>query len=219
LDAELNLPDGRYSLELRRRVAEEASKSSYDETVESIGKTTGAKIGKRQVEELVQRAACDFDDFYRLREQEVAGNPPGSSILVLSVDGKGVKMRTEHLREKTRKAAEARRHKMEKRLSKGEKKNAKRMATVAAVYTIAPFVRESEQIVDGDRCSLARRPGLVRRESACGRAWKKSPQRSLSRLLPRPARGIRRRRKPGWPWSTARGARSDGCAAWPGKRE
>ena len=158
LDAELNLPDGRYSLELRRRVAEEAAKSSFDETVESIGKRTGANIGKRQVEELVQRAACDFDAFYRLREQKVARNPPGSSILVLSVDGKGVKMRTEHLREKTRKAAEARRHKMEKRLSKGEKKNAKRMSTVAAVYTIAPFVREPEQIVEGDRCSLARAP-------------------------------------------------------------
>ena len=33
LDAELNLPPERYSLELRRRVAEEASKNSFDETV------------------------------------------------------------------------------------------------------------------------------------------------------------------------------------------
>ncbi len=158
LDAELNLPNERYSLELRRRVAEEAAKSSYDETMESIAKRTGANVGKRQVEELVQRAACDFDDFYLLREQEVADDRPGDSILVLSVDGKGVTMRTEHLREKTRKAAEQRRHKMGKRLSKGEKKNAKRMATVAAVYTIAPFVREPEEIVDGNNATLARAP-------------------------------------------------------------
>lgn len=158
LDAELNLPDERYSLELRRRAAEEAAKSSYDETVESIAKRTGANIGKRQVEELVQRAACDFDAFYRLREQEAAGDHPGGAILALSVDGKGVTMRAEHLREKTRKAAEARRRKMDKRLSKGEKKNAKRMATVAAVYTIAPFVREPEQIVDESNAALARAP-------------------------------------------------------------
>ena len=40
LDAELNLPDERYSLEMRRRVAEEAAKSSFDETLDSIGKNT-----------------------------------------------------------------------------------------------------------------------------------------------------------------------------------
>jgi ABC-type cobalamin transport system ATPase subunit len=51
----------------------------------------------------------------------------------MSVDGKGVVMRKEDLREQTRKAAKARKHKMGARLSKGEKKNAKRMATVAAV--------------------------------------------------------------------------------------
>ena len=97
LDAELNLPEDPYSLELRRRVAEEAAKSSYDETVESIANRTGANVGKRQVEELVGRAACDFDAFYLLREAEADETPSGSSLLVLSVDGKGVTMRTEHL--------------------------------------------------------------------------------------------------------------------------
>ncbi|MCK4603410.1 MAG: ISKra4 family transposase, partial [Deltaproteobacteria bacterium] len=67
LDAELNLPNERYSLELRRRVAEEAAKSSFDETLESIGKITGGHVPKRQVEELVKRAARDFDAFYQRR--------------------------------------------------------------------------------------------------------------------------------------------------------
>ena len=67
LDAELNLPDERYSLELRRRVAIEAAKSSFDETLESIGSTTGGHVPKRQVEELVKRAAQDFDTFYETR--------------------------------------------------------------------------------------------------------------------------------------------------------
>jgi hypothetical protein len=57
LDAELNLPPERYSHELRRRVAENAAKNSFDETLETIDKTTGAHIPKRQIEELAQRAA------------------------------------------------------------------------------------------------------------------------------------------------------------------
>ncbi len=48
---------------------------------------------------------------------------------------KGVVRLKKNLREQTRKAVEKRRQKMGKRLSKAEKKNAKTMATVAAVYT------------------------------------------------------------------------------------
>ncbi len=72
LDARLNLPPKLYSLELRRRVAENASKRSFEETVETIKKTTGADIPKRQVEELTQRAARDFDAFYKTRQCDPA---------------------------------------------------------------------------------------------------------------------------------------------------
>jgi len=156
LDAELNLPNERYSLELRRRVAEEAAKSSFDETQESIGKTTGGHVPKRQIEELVKRAARDFDAFYQRRHGQSAEAKATGSVLVISVDGKGVVMRTQDLREQTRKAAKARAHKMGTRLSKGEKKNAKRMATVATVYTVAPFVRTPQDLVDEACCALAR---------------------------------------------------------------
>ena len=159
LDAELNLPDERYSLEVRRRVAEEASRSSFDETLEMIRKTTGAHVPKRQMEELVIRAARDFDDFYQQRHQQAAADPDTGSVLAMSVDGKGIVMRPADLREPTRKAAEKRKHKMDKRLSKGEKKNAKRMATVSAVYTIPPFVRQPADIVSGQGTSDTQRPG------------------------------------------------------------
>lgn len=147
LDAELNLPHERYSLELRRRVAEEAAKTSFDEAMESINKNTGGHIPKRQIEELVRQAACDFDAFYSMRDADSMVEQQSSSVLVISVDGKGVVMRMEDLREQTRKAAKKRTRKMGARLSKGEKKNAKRMATVAAVYTIAPFVRTPEEVI------------------------------------------------------------------------
>lgn len=158
LDGELNLPEERYSLELRRRVAEEAAKSSFEDTLEGIGKNTGAHVPKRQIEELVKRAARDFDAFYQRRHGQSAEAEATGSVLVTSVDGKGVVMRTQDLRKQTRKAAEARAHKMGTRLSKGEKKNAKRMATVATVYTIVPFVRTPEDLVDEASCTLARTP-------------------------------------------------------------
>ena len=183
LDAELNLPDERYSLELRRRVAEEAAKSSFDETLESIGKNTGGHVPKRQVEELVMRAAQDFDAFYHTR-QALAGEDQGvSSILAISVDGKGVTMRTQDLRKQTRKAAAARAHKMGTRLSKGEKKNAKRMATVAAVYTIAPFVRTPQELV-GDSSSPC--PGPPRPRPEQKRVWaslEKEPEQVIEEAL------------------------------------
>jgi hypothetical protein len=158
LDAELNLPDERYSLEMRRRVAEEAARSSFDETMAMIQKTTGGHVPKRQVEELIIRAARDFDDFYRKRHQQAVAAGDTGSIVAMSVDGKGIVMRPRDLREPTRKAAEKRIHKMEKRLSVGEKKNAKRMATVAAVYTISPFVRQVEDVLVGKSFPDSQRP-------------------------------------------------------------
>ena len=51
------------------------------------------------------------------------------------------------LREATKKAAEKGSRRLGKRLTKGEKRNRKRMATVAAVYTVEPFVRQPEDVV------------------------------------------------------------------------
>jgi len=183
LDAELNLPNERYSLEMRRRVAEESAKSSFDETHESIGKNTGGHVPKRQIEELVMRAAQDFDTFYQRRQAQPGEIQSAGSILAISVDGKGVTMRTEDLRDQTRKAAEVRVHKMGTRLSKGEKKNSKRMATVAAVYTIMPFVRTPEALVS-DTSSTRRAPPRPRPEQK--RVWasiEKTPEQVIKEMF------------------------------------
>lgn len=145
-DAALNLPPERYSHELRRRAAIEAAKGSFDETVQSVARDTGTPVPKRQVEALVARAAQDFDAFYTQRQATAAAPGPTGAVLVLTADGKGVVMRPQDLREPTRKAAAQRTHKLATRLSKGEKRQAKRMATVAAVYTIAPSVRTPEAV-------------------------------------------------------------------------
>lgn len=55
-------------------------------------------------------------------------------------------MRESDLRQSTQKAAQKRKQKLESKLSQGEKKGSKRMATVAAVYTVERFERTPEQV-------------------------------------------------------------------------
>ncbi len=150
MDASLNLPRESYSHGVRRRVAELAGQGAYDRVVEEVGKTTGAAVPKRQAEELAVRAAVDFDDFYGERERLDPSAAQGE-LLVITVDGKGIVMRPGSLTAQTRRAAAAEAHKLERRLTKGEKKNRKRMATVASVYTIEPDVRTPDMIVGGLR--------------------------------------------------------------------
>lgn len=144
MDAALNLPDELYSHGVRRLVAEGAARCSYDEVVECVGETIGTPVHKRQVEELAIRAARDFEAFYETR---TVGAEDTDDLLVLSFDGKGIIMRPDDLRPATRKAAEQATRKLTTRLTKGEKRNRKRMAEVAAIYSVAPFARAPEDVI------------------------------------------------------------------------
>ena len=177
LDAALNLPGERYSLEVRRRVAAAAASWSFDEALLDLSRSTGAEVPKRQAEQLVVRAAEDFDAFYEARRAADGEPPPEGSVVVLTFDGKGVVLHREDLREATRKAAERRQRHREPlsrfhRLKPGEKKHSKRMATVAAVYTTAPFVRSPEDFLES---LMPRQPGdkprAVRPRPVAKRVW------------------------------------------------
>ena len=110
VDASLNLPETKYSLEVDRQVAKATARLSFDEALEMVGSLTGAHVPKRQAEEAVQRAASDFDAFYS--GTELDSDRPTSELLILTFDQKGVVLRKEDLTEATRKAAEGSRHKM-----------------------------------------------------------------------------------------------------------
>jgi hypothetical protein len=148
-EAMLNLPERSYSHALRQRVAKEAVKGSFDEATLAIRQQTGVLVPKRQAEEIVVSAARDFEAFYEEREKDALRRvTKANEILVLTTDGKGVTMLKEGLREATRKRAEETVHKLETRLSKGEKSNAKRMAQVASVYSIDRHERTAADILD-----------------------------------------------------------------------
>jgi hypothetical protein len=144
MDAALNLPDELYSHTVRRRVAEEVTARSFDEVVVELSRTSGAVVAKRQVEELAARAAQDFEAFYATREVVAEET---DDLLVLSFDGKGIAMRHDDLRPATKKAAEVGRRKLKTRLAKGEKRNRKRMAQVATIYTLSPQERTPMDIL------------------------------------------------------------------------
>ncbi|MBI3777796.1 MAG: ISKra4 family transposase [Gammaproteobacteria bacterium] len=146
LDAALNLPEAKYSHGLERLVAREVAKGAVDGAVALVDEVSGGHVPKRQVLEMTAKAARDFGLFH---EQGQVDGPPDEDgqLLVLTTDGKGIVMRPEGLREATRAAAARERHKKTTRLSKGEKKNRKRMATVAAVYGIEPQPRRPEEIL------------------------------------------------------------------------
>jgi hypothetical protein len=101
-DAALNLPAEKHSHGLRRPAAVEAARGSFDDAAAAIERTTGMRVGKRQVEGLAARAAVDIDDFYAAHAPEPA---PAPAVLVMTYDAKGVVMRPDGLREATAKAA------------------------------------------------------------------------------------------------------------------
>lgn len=160
LDAVLNLPVDIYSHGIRKAMAFEVSKSSFSSASESILLYTGVKIHKRQAEILSQKAAQDFEEYYEQKcgflQLEEANKLP---LLVLTTDSKGIVVRKQDLREETRKRAERCQNKLNKRMSKGEKKNRKRMATVASVYQIEQFVRTPKSVL-GELASKKKRKTL-----------------------------------------------------------
>ena len=126
------MPARSFSYELQRRLVKAAVQNPFHESVETIANLTGVSVSKRSLEEMLRDAAQDFDAFYQQRTPE----PADGSILVAAVDGKGIPMV---------KPAGAQ---PSVRLTKGQKANCKRMATVAAVFTRAPWVRTPEQVVE-----------------------------------------------------------------------
>jgi hypothetical protein len=148
LDATLNLPRESYSHGVRKQAAEAASRSSFDEVVTELESSFGRRIPKRQVEQLVGRAARDVKAFYA--EQALIEESP-NQLLVITTDGKGIVMRKEYLRAQTQKAAQQaevrRRGRPMKRLAPGEKRGRKRMAQLAVVYSVDPFVRTADEVL------------------------------------------------------------------------
>lgn len=145
LDAELSLNADQYTDGVRKRIVGDVIDRSYDRAVQHHRKNCSGLVGKRQAMQLAEDMSQDFEAFYQQRALEVEAS---HDLLILSFDGKGLVMRPNGLREATRKNAEKSKKKKQTRLSPGEKKDRKRMAQVATVYTTKPDIRTAASIMN-----------------------------------------------------------------------
>lgn len=129
-DAELNLPRFSYSHGVTKLATRWCASQSYEWVRDELRLLTGARPGKRQLQQLCEHTAQDFQDFYRQRQPP----PAREDLLVLSFDAKGVAMHNDSLRPQTRSKA-------------GNHGRCKRMANCAAVYSIERHRRSVDQIL------------------------------------------------------------------------
>jgi len=130
----MQLPGRSFSYELQKRMVKAAVQGPFRESTERMQDLTGMSVPIRSLEEILQDAAQDFDAFYVERSPEPWQQT--ASILVTAVDCKGIPMVKPGNPQRS------------VRLTKGQKVNRKKMATVAAVFTRAPWVRTPAQVVE-----------------------------------------------------------------------
>ncbi len=145
LDAQLHLPQRQYSYLLQQWLGSFVVDDAHAEAIRKLGTILGLAITVRASEDLNFEQASDVEVFQdRLPVPDAAEEGP---FLVVTADCKGVPL--------VRKALppdEATDSPLptvaNPRRGKGEKANKKKMAAVGAVYTIAPFVRTADEVIE-----------------------------------------------------------------------
>ena len=135
LDAKLSLPSRCYSDLLRDWAEYSITTESYDESIKVLKRILNLSISKRALETGVLEDATDVEAFY---EQKAVPPPEAEgAILVVQADGKGVPMvRTDSPSQRPRRG-------------KGQKRTKKKEAVVTAIYTIEPYLRTVQEVIEG----------------------------------------------------------------------
>jgi hypothetical protein len=136
-DALLGLPQADFSHLLQEWDQSFCVQNSYAESRQTVQRILGLGQSVRSLEQMSLSMAADVEAF---RQSQPA--PPTAEegqIVVLTADGKGVPMRREGGVDPP--AVRGRR-------KKGQKANKKRMACVGGAYTIDPFVRTADDVVN-----------------------------------------------------------------------
>ncbi len=136
LDAKLGMPEGDTSYLLQKWSGIACARQSYQEARETFLSILGFGQSVNGLEEMVERAARHADTYFA--EQAPIDAKEEASILVVTSDCKGVPMRRDGDEPSPKR----------KRLGKGEKQGRKRMACVGGVYSVEPFHRTVDEILD-----------------------------------------------------------------------
>ena len=144
LDAKLGMPEGHTSYLLQKWGDTKCVKESYQESRASLLEILGFAPSVNCLEDTVARAAEHANVYFD--EQEAVDPTTEEEILVATSDCKGVPMRRVDAPRTNR--DDERPGAKRKRLKKGEKNGQKRMACVGGVYSVAPFRRTVEEVLN-----------------------------------------------------------------------
>ncbi len=146
LDARLHLPRRQYSYLFQPWLGVLVVDDAHAEAIKKLQTILGLEASVRASEDLNREQGSDVEPFQNhLPTPEATEEGP---LLVVTADCKGVPLVRKALSPEEEstdtplpKSANARR-------GKGEKANKKKMAAVGAVYTIEPFVRTADEVID-----------------------------------------------------------------------
>src|SRR5947209_9500988 len=145
LDARLHLPQGEYSYLLQKWLGSFVVDDAHAAAIQKLRTILGLEITVKASEDLNREQASDVEVFQNhLPVPDAATEAP---LLVVTADCKGVPLVRKALppEKETEAPLPALAH---PRRGKGEKANTKKMAAVGAVYTIEPFVRTADDVID-----------------------------------------------------------------------
>ena len=144
LDAKLGMPEGNTSYVLEKWGGTQCVKESYKQSRETFLGILGFAPSVNCLEDIVSRAAEHAEAYFH--EQKPVDPATEEEILVVTSDCKGVPMRKADAPE-TKQGDDAPGEKS-KRLKKGEKRGQKRMACVGGVYSVSPYCRTVDEVLD-----------------------------------------------------------------------
>ena len=145
LDARLHLPRRQYSYLLQQWLGAFVVDDAHAEAIKKLATILGLEVPVKASEDLNREQGSDVELFQNhLPTPDATEEGP---ILVVTADCKGVPLVRSALPPDG--ATDTPLPKLaKKRRGKGEKANKKKMAAVGAVYTIDPFVRTADEVID-----------------------------------------------------------------------
>jgi hypothetical protein len=146
LDARLHLPRRQYSYLFQQWLAAFVVDDAHAEAIKKLGTILGLEVSVKASEDLNREQGSDVEPFQNhLATPEATEEGP---ILVVTADCKGVPLVRSALPPEQETAGPPLPKLANKRRGKGEKANKKKMAAVGAVYSIDPFVRTADEVID-----------------------------------------------------------------------
>ena len=162
---ELHLPQRQYSYLLQQWLGSFVVDDAHAEAIRKLATILGLEITVRASEDLNREQASDVEVFQdRLPVPDAAEEGP---LLVVTADCKGVPLVRGRCRRKRRPTPA---NPGEPARGKGKKANKKKMAAVGAVYTIEPFVRTADDVIEEVMRKKARKRRPAPRTNGCERS-------------------------------------------------